>query len=131
MKKIIPIILILISLLFIKIPNYVELNNLAIIEKIGIQYQEKEYTIWLKEIIPLKAEQGIDYEYHYYKGSASSLKKALQQIERNTKKKIYLKKTKLLVTNLTNSKPTLKFFKINPKRIQHTTKDVNKVLKDN
>ncbi len=128
MKKVLLILLIIVSIYFIKIPKYVELNNLAIIEGAGIYYNKKEYTIWLKEIIPLKEEEGINYEYHYYKGSANSLSKALSKIEKNTKKKLYFKQIKYLVTNLNNSKKISKYF--HPKNIQHAKENIYQLLKE-
>ena len=53
------IIFLLIPLLFINIPPYIELNNLAIIEEIGIKQNKENYTLYLKEIIPIKEELGI------------------------------------------------------------------------
>ena len=67
MKKILLITIIILELLIIDIPNYVELNNLAIIEEITIIKTKDTYKIELKEIIPLKKDQGINYNYKYYK----------------------------------------------------------------
>ena len=50
------IIFLLIPLLFINIPPYIELNNLAIIEEIGIKQNKENYTLYLKEIIPIKED---------------------------------------------------------------------------
>ena len=58
MKKIL-IIILLIPTLFIKIPEYVELNNLIIIDTIIIQEENNHIKIYLKEIIPTKNNQGI------------------------------------------------------------------------
>ena len=49
MKKRIIIITVIVLTYFIKIPPYVELNNLAIIESIGIEYKDNQYIIYLKE----------------------------------------------------------------------------------
>ena len=87
MKKILLILLIILELSLIKIPNYIELNNLAIIEEIAIEQKNDQYTIILKEIIPIKASEGINYKYKFYKQTASTLNKAYKLIVNKTKKK--------------------------------------------
>ena len=49
MKKIIKLLIYITPLLFIKIPPYIELNNLKIIEEIEIYNINKRYEIRLKE----------------------------------------------------------------------------------
>ena len=66
MKKIFILILIILGGIIFKIPEYKELNQLAIIESIGLYYDESNYVIYLREIIPIKSDEGIDYEYKYY-----------------------------------------------------------------
>ena len=66
MKRLLLFIIILVGAFIFKIPKYVELNNLAIIEGIGIEHLDNKYTIYLKEIIPKKKENGIIYEYKFY-----------------------------------------------------------------
>ena len=73
MKKIIIIISIIALTYFIKIPPYVELNDLAIIESIGIEYKDNQYIIYLKELIPTKSDQGIDYKYKYYETKSNEI----------------------------------------------------------
>lgn len=94
MKKIILLIIILIPLLFIKIPKYKELNHLIIIEKIGFDCSNN--TIYLKEIIPLKDDNGIEYKYiiHKYNNNFNSLLK---------NDKYYLNKD-VLITNCSKYK---------------------------
>lgn len=94
MRKIMLLLLILIPLLFIKIPKYKELNNLNIITDIGIDC--KNNTIYLKEIIPVKDDDGIEYKYklHEY----HNYNKVLQN------KKLYLNHVKKVVTNCSNEK---------------------------
>ncbi len=127
MKKIITLIIILLGALLIKIPPYVELNNLAIIEAIGVMHTDK-YTIYLKEVIPTKDENGIKYEYKYYKSSSFSLEDAYDKLNRNIKKKLYYKDTSYIVLNMEKSNKVKKIFSINPKKIIHT-KNVYKKLK--
>lgn len=130
MKKVGIIILLISIVVFPKISPYVELNNLAIIESIGVSYKDENYTIWLKEVIPIKDEQGINYEYEYYKGTGQSIEKAYKEITLKTKKKLYLKRTKLLITNLKHSQNVIDDLNIKPKDILHSTESIYKELKD-
>lgn len=120
MKKIILILLIIIELFIIKIPKYEELNNLAIIKEIAIEYKENKYTIYLKEIIPIKDNQGINYKYKIYKETSSTIKKAYNKIKNKTKKKIYLNKVQKLKTNIKNTNKIKNELQIKPKSIIHS-----------
>lgn len=131
MKKIILLLIIIFELFLIKIPDYVELNNLAIIEEIGVIQENNQYTIILKEIIPIKDNQGISYKYTYYEKTSSTLSKAYKNLENSTKKKLYLKKTKSLITNISSSKEVLESLDINPQTITHSSKDIIKEIKSN
>lgn len=96
MKKIIFILLVIISIKIIPIPEYVELNNLAIIKEIKINCKKNTYEVTLKEIIPKKEENSINYEYKYYKEEKTSLETAYQNIEKKIHKKLYLDKAKII-----------------------------------
>ena len=63
MKKYIFIIIILFLSLFLKIPKYIELNNLKIIKSISCD--EKYY--YLEEIIPTRDDNGIEYHKKIHK----------------------------------------------------------------
>lgn len=119
MKKIILIILIVLELSIIKIPSYKELNNLAIIEEIIVIKVNDKYTITLKEIIPIKENDGINYKYKYYKESSNSITDTINKLNNQTKKKLYLKKAKSLTTNIINSNNIIKELDIKPKIINH------------
>ena len=119
MKKIILIILIVLELSIIKIPSYKELNNLAIIEEIKVIKVNDKYTITLKEIIPIKENDGINYKYKYYKESSNSITDTIDKLNNQTKKKLYLKKVKSLTTNIINSNNIIKELDIKPKIINH------------
>lgn len=120
MKKIILILLIIIELFIIKVPKYEELNNLAIIKEIAIEYKENKYTIYLKEIIPIKDNQGTNYKYKIYKETSSTIKKAYNKIKNKTKKKIYLNKVQKLKTNIKNTNKIKNELQIKPKSIIHS-----------
>lgn len=128
MKKIL-IIILLIPTLFIKIPEYVELNNLIIIDTIIIQEENNHIKIYLKEIIPTKSNQGITYKYKYYQEEGNDIKNIISKIKKNTNKKIYLQKAKKLITNKKNTNIIKKELDIKPNSIIHT-KNLNNYLKD-
>lgn len=128
MKKIL-IIILLIPTLFIKIPEYVELNNLIIIDTIIIQEENNHIKIYLKEIIPTKNNQGITYKYKYYQEEGNDIKNIIRKIKKNTNKKIYLQKAKKLITNKKNTDIIKKELDIKPNSIIHT-KNLNNYLKD-
>ena len=97
MKKIIVLVILLILFgVVIKIPTYHELNDLAIIKGIGVSYKNSSYTIYMKEIIPTRSDNGIEYKYKIYEGSADDLESALEKVADKTKKKLYYKRCKFL-----------------------------------
>ena len=63
MKKYILIIIILVLSLFIKVPSYRELNDLRIIKSIDC---DKDYY-YLEEVIPIKDDNGIEYDKKMHK----------------------------------------------------------------
>ena len=117
MKRLMLLLILISFSYFLHIPHYVELNNLAIIEGIGVSFKNNHYTIYLKEIIPIKDEQGINYEYNYYQEDGKTIKKAFNKIQNKTKKKLYLKEAKFLVTNLKTSEKITHELKIKTKNI--------------
>ena len=129
MKRAILFIVLIILSLFLHIPDYVELNDLAIIEGIGISYENNHYTIYLKELIPVKDDQGIKYQYRYYYDNGDSVLDAYQKIALKAKKKIYLDKIKFMITNLETSEELKKELNIHCKKVYHTNDDIYKKLK--
>ena len=121
--------LIVISLFF-NIPDYVELNNLAIVEGIGVSYKDDHYTVYLREIIPIKDDQGINYKYQYYYDDANTLENAYKKIVKKTRKKIYLDKTRFIITNLDTSDKIKKDLRIKCKKIYHIKSNIYKKLKE-
>lgn len=122
MKKI--IILILITLIFytIGIPKYTELNNLAIIEGVGVSYKDERYIVYLKEVIPVKNDQGIKYKYKYYEEEGDEIEKVFEKLKTKTKKKLYLKKAKFLITDVDDSGMIEKKLKKTFKVVYHPSK---------
>ena len=127
MKKILLILIIVLELSIIKIPKYTELNDLAIIEEIFIEQNNHKYTIVLKEIIPKKADQGINYEYKYYQDTSTTINKTINKISHKTKKKLYLNKTKSLITNIKITDKITNDLNIKPATIIHTNNVLDKI----
>lgn len=119
MKKIFLTLIIILELLIIKIPEYNELNNIAIIEEISVIKQNNKYHITFKEVIPIKENNSLTYKYKEHKIKTNDLTKSLDEISKTTKKRLYLSKTKSLTTNLTYSNKIIKLYKIKPKIINH------------
>lgn len=117
-RNIIIISLVIILSLFFKIPQYLELNNLKIIEGIGLDCYNKN-NLYLKEIIPEKDDNGIEYKYQIYISS--------NKINNN----YYLKNTKYIITNCDNTSSLIKKYNLKPKYIYHTQSDIKKELSKN
>ena len=84
MKKIIVLVVLIIMFGFIiKIPEYHELNDLAIIQGVGVEYKNHSYTVYMKEVIPVRSDMGIDYEFKYYEGESSDLEKAIDIVKKD------------------------------------------------
>ncbi len=129
MKKIIVLAILFVLFGFvIKIPTYHELNDLAIINGIGVSYKNGSYTIYMKEMIPTRSNEGIEYKYKIYTGSGDDLESALGEIADSTKKKLYYKKCKFLVTDISYSDFINEFLNIKPKNIYHPTDGVKNIL---
>lgn len=129
MKKIVAgmlcFILGIVFLFIIKIPKYVELNNLIIIEDIGVACDKGKYKIYLREIVPLKDDTGISYKYKTYASDEmESLEKAYNNIADKNSKKIFYKDTRHLITNCLKSDEIIDYFKIKPNYIKHTDDNI-------
>ena len=110
MKKYLFLLLLLIPLLFIKIPEYNELNNLAIIDRIYISCNNN-YNVKLREIIPIKDNNGIKYEYKYYKGNGNNIYSIIKNIDEKTKKKLFYKHVENIYSKCINKKEILDILK--------------------
>lgn len=132
-KVIVGIICIIIGIIFlfiVKIPKYVELNGLIIVEGIGVECRDGRYKIHMKEIIPLKDDTGISYKYKVYSSEEENdLERAYKTIEDKTSKKIFYKDSKYVITNCVKSDKIVDYFSVKPNYIEHTKKDIYKTLK--
>ncbi len=131
MRKVLFIVFITIAFILGK-GNYRELNDLAIINSVAVEYNvvNEKYTIYMKEIIPRKDDLGINYDYKYYKANGNSINTALENLKKKSKKKLYYKKTKYLITNINNSNYINELLGINPKYIYHPSSDLFIKLKE-
>ncbi len=130
MKKIIVLVVLIIMFGFIiKIPEYHELNDLAIIQGVGVEYKNHSYIVYMKEVIPVRSDMGIDYEFKYYEGESSDLEKAIERVQDKTKKKLYYNKVKFLVTDIENSDYIKEVLKIKPRNVYHPSGDIKEHLK--
>lgn len=130
MKKYLAILIaIILMTIFIKVPKYVELNNLILVDGIGVSCRNESYTLFIKEIIPTKKETGIIYSYKIYEDTNSNINKAYKNIEEKVKKKIYSKEARYIITDCDKSDKIIKYFNINPKYIKHTKKNIAKEIK--
>lgn len=128
MKKYLFIIIFIISGLFLPISDYVELNNLIIVKNIGLDCQNNIYNLYIKEIIPEKNTNNINYKYKIYQSKGKNIKEAYQNLINNTSKKIFIKDTKSIITNCHNNKNIIKYFSLNKTTIIHTKKSIKKEL---
>lgn len=129
MKRYLFLLIFLIIGFFLPIPDYVELNHLMIVDSIGLDCSLDGYHLYLKEVIPKRGDDGIQYDYKIYHGNGKDIKDLYSDIVRNSHKKIFLDDTKTVITNCSSSKELIQVFSLNPKNIIHTKKDIKKELK--
>lgn len=123
------LILLLLPIFIFKIPKYVELNDLAIIQGVGYSCHDGNKILYLKEIIPIKGEAGLEYQYEYYQEQGEKFNNLVQKIEEHTKKKIYLSKVKFVVTNCDISKDVEEELKKEDIKIYYVESDIKQKLK--
>ena len=90
MKKIIIIIIIIIG--YFLIPDYEELNNIVLIDKIIIKRKSNKYNVVLREKYLTKEDNNLRYKYKYYYNTIENIK----NINKIYNKKFYLKKAKYI-----------------------------------
>ena len=114
-KYLLFLIIIILMYFFYPRERYVELNHLAIIKEVNIVCRDN-YKVILKEIIPIKKDNGINYQYHKYIFEKEDLLSIKDDILSN-KKKLYLRKVQVLKTNCNNIDKIKIIFNFNPKKI--------------
>lgn len=123
------LILLLLPIFIFKIPKYVELNDLAIIQGVGYSCHDGNKILYLKEIIPIKGDAGLEYQYEYYQEQGEKFNNLVQKTENHTKKKIYLSKVKFVVTNCDISKDVEEELKKDDIKIYYVENDIKQKLK--
>ena len=123
------LILLLLPIFIFKIPKYVELNDLAIIQGVGYSCHDGNKILYLKEIIPIKGDAGLEYQYEYYQEQGEKFNNLVQKIENHTKKKIYLSKVKFVVTNCYISNDVEEELKKEDIKIYYVESDIKQKLK--
>ena len=106
-------ILIFLSFTFLPIPKYVELNNLNIIKTITVDCDD-DITITLEEVLPLKKENGIQYQCKEYQENDNSAEKAKKRLEDSNKKVFFYNDVEYLYTNCSNIAFIKRLFNIHP-----------------
>ncbi len=109
MKKYSLFIISCIILLLLPIPSYVELNHLIIVDEIHVICKDS-YFLTIREIIPIKEDNTIDYHYKEYKSSNKNLEDAKKKIEESTKDRFYYRKAKIIINYCPNKKKILELF---------------------
>lgn len=96
---------------FIKIPKYVELNEIKIIKSITVDCSNN-YSIVMKEIKPIKKDNGFSYTYKKYSGNGNSFIRAIKSIENNNHNKFYYKAAVINMNKCSNKKEIENYFSI-------------------
>ena len=128
-KSIAVLFLLLLPILVFGNPSYVELNNLAIIRGVGVSCSDS-FSLYLQELIPVKEDNGITYQYHYYQEKNRVFSKAFHSLRENADKKLYLSHVHYVVTDCKKSDFIIQELNIKPDIIYHIPKDVLKKLKE-
>ena len=136
MKKIILIVFYTLSLFIIKIPKYIELNHLNIVQNIGISYSNSLYNIYIKEIIPVKDSNGINYKYKYYNAYDKRFNSLFNKINKRYNTNLYFGKCKYLVVDSNSLNKNIIMNELNNlniryKKIIYTKKDIKKIVRSN
>lgn len=104
MKKI--LLIIITTFLLTGCTSYTELNDLGIVNLLGIDYKDNNYEVYVT-VMEGKQEDGVlAKKQSYYYGKATNLEEAFQQVTIQSNKKIYLSHVDCLIltNNLINNK---------------------------
>ena len=118
MKKIIILLLVFlfIGLLF-NIPKYNELNNIVIIDKIKIDCSN-DIDILLREVNPVKTDNGITYNYTYYKNNIKNINMFKSSFTNKYHKSFYYNKVKILESNCNDIDRITSSINVKPNKIK-------------
>ena len=124
MKKYLIVFILILILFIIDIPEYVELNNLIIVDSIGISCNN-EVNLYVKEIIPIRDDNGIEYDYKIYKSTGNNLDISYKNFVKN--RNVFTKDIKKIYTNC-NINDVSKYFNISKSKI-HKSNNIIKELR--
>ena len=117
-KKLIILVILFFFLYLLPIPEYVELNHLAFIRSMDIVCKNNdEYEITLKEIIPKKQDNSIEYDYKNYTEVGNSIETVKKKLEENSSKKMYYERINKITTNCSDVDSILATFSLSKKHI--------------
>ena len=83
-------------------PKYVELNHLMIIDKVNVKCVEDHYLVNLREVNPIRDENGIHYEYEKHSIEGYDFVSIREELEKQSKKKLYFQKAKITYQGCSN-----------------------------
>ena len=111
MKKVLYVVLIIFSIFLLSgCSKYEELNNLAIISNITIEYKDDTFIVVMQAMMPQKKENKVDYDYKYHSSSNKSLNKAFSNIIDHSPKKIYLRRVQNVIISYKEREKIMKSF---------------------
>ena len=116
MKRVLFLFLFVLLLQYFFVPEYRELNNLVVIDKIRVLKKEEGYTISLREVVPKRENNGIQYSYEYYHYQVARLEDFYQDMRQ--KKRFYFRKVKSLSSNMNTDEFRYRL-NLHPKTIYH------------
>lgn len=124
----------LILLLITGCTPYSEANHLAIVDMIGLSYQDQKYHLYLTVVEPKKEENDTENEHKYYKVTGKSLGEAFEKANQISKKSTYLEHLSivLLDTSLlgTKAEETLSFLQKKLTQINYALLAVDSKMED-
>ena len=98
-KYLILLVIIIIIGLFIKIPIYNDLNNIIVIDKVNIKCIDGKYHITLREIKPIKEDNGLSYKYKYHNEIINNLNELQKLNQKKYHNNLYYDKAKKYFNN--------------------------------
>lgn len=76
---------------------YSEANHLAVVDMIGLSYQDQEYQLYLTVVEPEKKENDTENQHKYYKVTGRSLGEAFEKANQISKKSTYLEHLSIIL----------------------------------
>lgn len=104
MKKILILFFIFICIgFFAKIPEYNDLNNIIIIDKIVVKCNNNKYDLSFREVKPVKKDNGLFYKYNYYYETIDNIDRITELNQKKYHNNLYYDKAKYSYKNCNNN----------------------------